>query len=625
MPNYLGTPIPGATDPDYVPTGSDVGQYLFCDVTATNSEGSTTTSSNLIGPIAAAPTVFDDAIGVWYADEYQSSPRPQILNTNSAVAASANLLTASRRLFDGGTYDAFWLGSSTTVVDDAVTAPDGSTEASTLVGVGNWLHHPRDTHSLPDGTYTMACNVKRNTGSNQQFCFSKDNTATRSAVKTATSAWQRFSYTFTYDMADTRRLDYFSLCSIDGATDANLQICDFEIYAGSSDLGPTSLAGHLLLGTSAADTRPTYASGALDLSSTGVGLIQFPEATTISSTGITAIAIVSKVASETYGAFLSKVQNYQHFSGISTIADKPADFKASFHNPVAGLWDLQSLGDYHGITHRYDGTNRDLWIDDVRLFRKASTVSDFSIRDFYVGVVASIALPSGLKIAGMALWDRALSDAEVREAYATLAARASDNGLTATPVSRVLVADGDSISALDVPVSYTYKFGSHDSPQVIGNVVAVSGSGLSDVLGRATMVDGIIPDDTAGRKFIYSCLLGANDLLASPPTGHASVAAWVTALGDMFADRKAAGFVTVGATVLPSTDGSINTNRATANPLIVGLEGTDTDDTVDFAADGTMGPDAAASDTDLYPDGKHPSDTGMANLEVIYRPVINGL
>jgi hypothetical protein len=52
MPNYLGTPISGATGATYELTADDVGQYIFCDVTAHNTAGSTTQSSNLTGLIA---------------------------------------------------------------------------------------------------------------------------------------------------------------------------------------------------------------------------------------------------------------------------------------------------------------------------------------------------------------------------------------------------------------------------------------------------------------------------------------------------------------------------------------------------------------------------------------------
>lgn len=41
---------------------------------------------------------------------------------------------------------------------------------------------------------------------------------------------------------------------------------------------------------------------------------------------------------------------------------------------------------------------------------------------------------------------------------------------------------------------------------------------------------------------------------------------------------------------------------------------------VDWAADPTRGPDAAAANQTLYPDGTHPSQAGRSNMEARYFP-----
>ena len=212
------------------------------------------------------------ALGVWYASNYTASPRPYIPNeiTKATNTPSANLLAGPRRVFAN---TGVWQTSGTvTITDDAATAPDASNEASTATCSGNWSIKTASIVNLPAGTWTVACNVKRNTVSDQSFCFTGDNTATRSPVKTATSSWQRFSYTFT--TASSLGINRVSLCSIDGVTAANLQICDLELYSGSSDLGPQTLAGHMYLGSSAYDATPTYAAGELNLSTGGYGMVQ---------------------------------------------------------------------------------------------------------------------------------------------------------------------------------------------------------------------------------------------------------------------------------------------------------------------------------------------------------------
>src|SRR4051812_10484920 len=47
---------------------------------------------------------------------------------------------------------------------------------------------------------------------------------------------------------------------------------------------------------------------------------------------------------------------------------------------------------------------------------------------------------------------------------------------------------------------------------------------------------------------------------------------------------------------------------------------------VDWAADPTWGPDSAAANQALYPDGTHPSQGGQSNMEANYfRPTLNSL
>lgn len=50
---YRGnTPISGATALTYVLTAAEVGYYVFCRVTATDSYGANTQDSNIVGPVA---------------------------------------------------------------------------------------------------------------------------------------------------------------------------------------------------------------------------------------------------------------------------------------------------------------------------------------------------------------------------------------------------------------------------------------------------------------------------------------------------------------------------------------------------------------------------------------------
>ena len=518
---------------------------------------------------------------------------------------SANLFNGSRRLF---TNSAFWTSIGASISDSGVTDWDGTTDASTATFTGNWTLSPTDVnlYRLPSGTYTIAVYAKSNTGANQQFSFTKDNTVTRSNVQTATSAWQRFSYTFT----GSPTLNQVGMCSTDGSTGAMLQFSDLELYAGSTDLGPQPYVGHMYLGQSAFDTRPSYSSGAIDLSTGGWGTIQFGSATTIKN--VTVIALASKVsAGSSYQGYLSKIQNYNDFSAVTQVNAVATDFKLTQY-PTKNLWNLTGQG-WHAFGGRYDGTNLDTWLDDMMMFRKAVSLGSVSLRDYYVGLVNGTSLPTGYKIASIAIWPRALSDSEYRSAYAMLVQRASVSGITATPAARIYVAEGDSITAAPTtPLSYAYRFGPNANPTVIGEDIAVSGSALADMNARAANLDAIIPPNRSGRKFILSVLIGANGI------DTPGLATYLDA-------RRAAGWKVVLCTILPRTADGFNALRDAANTTMRGWVGVHADAIADFAADPTMGPDAAAANTALYSDGTHPTDAGQTILESIIRPVINAL
>lgn len=577
----------------------------------------------------SAPSLPSGAIGVWYADQYQSTPRPYLPNeiTKATNTPSANLMAPGRRLFANNN---IWsVGGTITRTDNAATGPDGATEASTLVCSGNWYLYPGVSKVLPAGTYTMACNVKRNTGSDQSFCFSKDTTATRSSVKTATSGWTRESYTFTLGAPSTTQQTV--LCSIDGVTAANIQVCDFELYSGSSDLGPEVKAGHFYVGANGLDTVPTYASGALDLSTGGYGFIQFPTLYTIGN--VTAVMLVSKIAAgSSFQSMMSKVQSYAEFSPhMEANTRRPTTSiktEVSF-NPTAGLWDFLNKG-YHFFAHRYNGTSRDIFLDDMKPWSQSGAVATFTLQDMFAGIVNGTSLPTGYKLSAMALYNSALSDAQIETARAALYARAV--ALSPAPLTRFYFAEGHSIPATGG--SYAYIFGPNSSPAVVGGVKAVGGSTLATMTARGAAIDALLPTNRTGRKFILTVDIGTNDLYSyAGGSDAAAVANYVTDLTTYLNARRAAGWLTVGMPVLPRSDGSLtapqivthNIRRALLKTTQLTMVGSSYDAFADWSGDATMWPDAASLNVTYYPDAIHPSAAGHALLEPYVRTAINAL
>lgn len=561
-------------------------------------------------------------LGAWYADQIDPTVR-YIPNAVASRPVSANRARAPRRLFNN---TSFWGKTSATITDDYTTAPDGSSEASRLLSTANnWLlvSPGAGIGTFPAGTYTCGVNVKSNTGGSQTFRLSMDGGSNNSTVQTATTSWQRFSFTYTFVSSQNIKL---TLLNPDGATSGDIVFCDFELYEGSSDLGPTTPDSHWYLGLSTKTTQPTYASGLLDCSANGFGLVQLPTAITLDTTNkFTAICLASKTGSNNYSATFTKAQTATDFYLSIDQTGVPLDFKgAAIEGANASpLWVLLNKG-LHAFTQRWDGTDRELWIDDVRLFRKTSAISSATFRDLAQNLYGG---GGGLKFHAIALYNRALTDAEVRQAVYALQSRAAGASLSATNISRIYVAEGDSITTGST--AYPYVFGPNASPAVIGADYAVSAARLNNNAGnsldeRKAKIDAILPIDRTGRTFILSVLIGANDLAGY--TGGA--AQYLTDYAAYCDARRAAGWKVVVCTILPiSGNATHNSRRATVNSAITSSwTGLHCDGVADFAADAIMGTDTSFTDSPSYwADGTHPNSSGHVRLEAIIRPVINAL
>lgn len=559
---------------------------------------------------STTPDLPTGSIGLWIADRYESG-RKCIPNSASTAKVSQNLFSCPRRLFSNTNY---YAKGSLTVTDDAAAGPDGTSgEASTAVstGVGWFLSQASGGGNIPAGTYTLAIWAKSNSGSNEVFAFSKDNTATRSSVQTATTSWQRFTYTFT--LAGSTNCAVILLCSSDGATNSSLQICDFELFAGSFDLGSTNgttPAGHLYLGRNHYSTAPTVASYELDISTGGWGQVQLPANKALSA-GFTYVCLSRKVAAgSAYHATLSKIQSFGHLTcshEVSLYPQNSIGTTASYAEvaTATGLWTQLDRG-YMCHCQRYDGTNRDWFINGKRLHRLAGAVTTQNYRDFNFGVVNGTTLTAGMKVFASAIWDRALSDSEVEDAYENLLSLLTAASLTSVP-QRLFYFEGDSISG-GYSYAWPYQAGPLGKP-MLGHNSAVSGSTIASMVSRAATTDSYY---TSGSTLVV--LIGANDLVSL------GAATWLTNLRAYLVARKATGWRIVLCTPTPATTSGFNTQRALVLATMRGWSGDGTVDyVIDFAADPTMGPDAAASNTSLYGDGLHPTTFGqsiMANCAV---------
>jgi hypothetical protein len=198
------------------------------------------TSLTTAAIISSAPS---GAVALWPIDNYVAA-NLYIPNIMAPTAASTNLKRASRHAFNTAFY---YKDGGTTVSDRSQVGAAGLTDASrvTIPGAGRLAFGDNAT-VIPAGQYTMAATVKRFGGSDQTFAFSeKSDRSLKSAAKTATSAFQRFSYTFTLAAPSTNF--ELALITFDGATTADLIVDNIELFSGAADLGPvTPGRSHLL-------------------------------------------------------------------------------------------------------------------------------------------------------------------------------------------------------------------------------------------------------------------------------------------------------------------------------------------------------------------------------------------
>ncbi len=561
------------------------------------------------------------AIGAWYAKDYVAAKRA-IPNAISATPLSENLLRAPRRLFGTGN-NTLWGGVGCVFTNDNATAHDGSMEATTVVGTGNWYFHVNSAQTLPAGTYTMAGQVRSGTGTNQVFRQSGPyaQAGTISGNKTATTTLQRFTHTFTATAPFAVNTMLFGW-SIDGATGATLEVHDCCLYAGASAPAELTPAGHLTLGAHAFDTALNANTAFFDLSNGSFGVVQFPA--TVSSNSYTAIAIAAKTAAgASHHAFLSRAQNYLNLTSYFEVGNVAGNAfgGSSALSQSPGLWNPLNQG-YFAYTTRHDGAKNDVWINDAPLVVKTQSASSVPIRDLFVGIVNNIGLPAKHRIAAMAIWPRALGNAEVRQAVDFLKLQAAAGGVV-LQTERVLVTEGDSIPA--ATGSFAYLFGANANPFVWGVNHAVSGSGITDLNNRAATIDAILPPPAVRGAKTYILFILVTNGLSGHPAGAAGFLADLQAYA---LARRAAGWKVVVGTILPRNgDTNHNTRRATVNSTIVSswLAAGYCDGVADFAGIATMGPDAAAANTAYYSDGIHPTGAGHALLEPALRAAVNAL
>ena len=193
-------------------------------------------------------------------------------------------------------------------------------------------------------------------------------------------------------------------------------------------------------------------------------------------------------------------------------------------------------------------------------------------------------------------------------------------------VVRHLIIEGSS-SSVDKggagTTSYHTLYLPHATLETDQQCFATDGALLSDMVARQSSVIAAFQD----RPNILFVQAGQNDLVSTDPSVW--LAAFSAYLDNFQKAIKSSGkLVRLGiCTHNPRNDITFNANRAIADSALRLFPSQEKCDfVVDWAVDPTWGPDPAAANQTLYPDGTHPSQAGQSNMEAKYfRPALNSL
>jgi hypothetical protein len=149
--------------------------------------------------------------------------------------------------------------------------------------------------------------------------------------------------------------------------------------------------------------------------------------------------------------------------------------------------------------------------------------------------------------------------------------------------------------------------------------------GANSLYGRMKSDNGFLPTDKVGRLFIFSMLIGRNDLVGyygGANAYSANVAAYVRKLRDAGWDRVVLG------TLLPSDWAPFTAVRQGLNSIFDApcwASFHDIDSVADFASSQLLGPDSAAASHEFFADGIHPNNQGYEAMAPIFDSAISSL
>lgn len=549
----------------------------------------------------------------------------QVLNQQGPLVASTNLMGVSNEISTDTMYG--WTGGGGTFTNRFAADPDGNMTATRYAGnnVGDWIGKQWGqsfaTWGPSTGTVTMSVWAKSNTGVSQtmkMWPYPDGPGGTQTAGMTVTTAWQRFSTSWTAVHGhDMYSIFFYPTAAYDillanpeivtGATPSPTFVSDYHWDTTLGTLGDVDL------------NDPAWAANA------GLRFTALRQRLTGIGTQTLNHFTVYWVGKAEINPETSPEQGYEY-----VITDPWAN--SLFHLGLGGQDSFTfngttrqqrndiitpNDGKWHVWTWLYDGTTMRYFCDEFEFEPTTASLSSITVKKMTVGEAVGDGQAYGYLgyLGYVRMFDTAQDSAtrtlELADLRAKLNARSASPAL-ATPTSSVVFAGtsitGGNGSTYDVGFPFKSVRASTKKPQ--GRRYWQGGASISTIAGFTVDTNLVV-----GSTNILVVEAGANDCCTQPT--------FVTALKAYVAARRAAGWKVIVATILPRSDVSnFNTFRNGVNTTIKS-DSSWYDGLADIASDSNMGPDGASDNTTYYADGVHPTALGYTTLAAYYTTAIN--
>lgn len=528
----------------------------------------------------------------------------------------------------------FWSGNFTPTDGYAANPITGTLTASRLLAsAGSWKNLEGVVFGAA-GQYTLSAYVVSNTGANQTFRFYVYSGGYKnSGDLTATTTWQRFTYTFTATAAVENV--YFSN---DTSTASDIIVYGMQLEPGASASAylPANYNAILgvNLGTNSSD--PVWTSNKT-LNFAGAVKYTFATGEPVVCSNATVYALVNWTSTPQVDGY-APIFNFSTNSatlrniGLNNTSSSTTNNSCVAYFGPTGTTNAQSvysqvpLSNWVVAAMSYDGTSIKAFINDQVVCSFSNPGDSVTVDRLFLSSFAFAQNWPG-EIGYFLAYNAAHSQSQMAEVCKSLQVQANRKGFPYTTAKKFVLFQGDSItSGLGVVNGYAYLASMSNSiPHLNTAQIALGGrrleldnGGVISVVNMLATVNGYLSVNSKTK--VLSLLIGANDLgLGTYATG----ADYYAALKSCCLLIKSMGWKVCLGTIIANSSSTINTKRNACNTLIRG-DNSFWDALADYDTT-AMGVDANGSDATYFIDGTHPTAYGHYLMAPVCATALNSL